>query len=181
MSAKNQKRKHINLLPKEDFDKTTLGRILRWALTTFRFIVIIVELVVVSGFLSRFYLDVKIGDLDDEINQKSAAIQTRSDFERSFRKTQLKLSVLSTLSSEDKQLIPLVNLIGEIMPTDTQLVSISKLDNVTTIKANALNEASISFLLDSLKESEKFTSVSLLRVEKDSESQFTTFTLELTS
>jgi len=58
MAAK--KEKPINLLPKDSFAETTLGRVITWFLGTFRIMVIAVELVVVAAFLSRFWLDSKM-------------------------------------------------------------------------------------------------------------------------
>lgn len=183
MSARKKKHKHINLLPKQDFEKTTLGRILKWALTTFRFIVIIVELVVVAGFLSRFYLDVRIGDLDEEIDQKAALIESTSRFtdEKNFRRTQAKLSVLSSVYSLESSNSSLVNIISDNTPPDTRIVSISKSGTTTSIVGLSLNEQSISSFITSLNRSEGFTSVHLKRLEKDDSSPFITFSLEVTS
>jgi len=170
------KRKNINLLPRGKFSKTAKGRVLKWALTTFRFIVIIVELIVVAGFLFRFYLDIQIGDLDEEINQKSALIQSRYDFEKEFRKTQLKLSVLSTLGQDSNKNSPTIEFLSQSIPTDTQLVSYSKTGNTFTIRGAALSEFSINAFINSVRNS--YPETSLIRLEKTNDSPFIMFTVE---
>lgn len=82
MPARKKKTKAINLLPQEAFAKTTLGRTLTWLLSTFRIIVISVEMVVVVAFLSRFWLDARITDLNDELKQKQAVITSLATFEK---------------------------------------------------------------------------------------------------
>ncbi len=54
----------INLLPQEEFAVSTLGRILAWLMSTFRYIVIAVEMVVMLAFLSRFWLEWNTHDVD---------------------------------------------------------------------------------------------------------------------
>ena len=62
-----KKEPEINLLPQEEFEGSVIGRILKWGLSTFRIIVIIVEMVVMAAFLSRFWLDAKNSDLNEDI------------------------------------------------------------------------------------------------------------------
>ncbi|KKR69678.1 MAG: hypothetical protein UU12_C0039G0005 [Candidatus Woesebacteria bacterium GW2011_GWA2_40_7b] len=92
------KTKTINLLPQEEFDVSTLGRILKWAMGTFRIIVIVTEMIVMTAFLSRFWLDAQNSDLNDAIAIKTAQISAQSDFEKQFRILQHKLSIFKTLT-----------------------------------------------------------------------------------
>ena len=71
------KKKNINLLPKEEFDASVVGRLLRWAMGTFRIIVIITEMIVMAAFLSRFWLDAQNSDLNDEIRFASSQIDSQ--------------------------------------------------------------------------------------------------------
>ena len=67
--AARKKSSRINLLPQEEFAASTLGRILAWILSTFRILVIMTELIVILAFLSRFWLDARTTDLNEEIKQ----------------------------------------------------------------------------------------------------------------
>lgn len=179
MPARRKKSGNINLLPKEDFDKTTLGRILSWALTTFRIIVIAVEFVVISGFLSRFYLDVRIGDLEEEIKQQSALIDSQHDFEKEFRTVQSRLTTISSINSDPgNKLVPVVDIISKEIPQDARLISINKTGNLVTIRGAAFSESSINLFLGTLKKQGSFSQVSVVRLEREADSPYNIFTIE---
>src|SRR3990167_1085348 len=88
----------INLLPQEEFESSTFGRVLKWLLSSFRIMVIITELVVMTAFLSRFWLDAKTTDLNDSIKQKQAVIESQNNFEKEFRKTQNRLVIFKEVT-----------------------------------------------------------------------------------
>ena len=105
-AQKTKKSQPINLLPKEEFAASTFGRIIKWLLSTFRVIVIVVEVVVMSAFLSRFWLDARSTDLNDQIKQRQSIIASFSSFEQSFRATQAKLAVFAATTKEESQTLP---------------------------------------------------------------------------
>lgn len=179
MAARRSKNKLINLLPSEDFDKTTLGRVLKWALTTFRYIVIFVELIVVGGFLSRFYFDVQIGNLNDEIKQQSAVIAAKHPtLEEPFRKIQLKLSILSSIGDESNSVLPMIDALAENIPYDSRILRISKDSQKVTIQMASVSEGSALFFLDSLSRNQAFSNLEIIRVESEIGSPFINYTLE---
>lgn len=169
MPAKKQNKRNINLLPKEDFDKTTLGRILKWSLTTFRFIVIMVEFVVIAGFLSRFWLDVKIGDLDSEIQDKSSVIAAQYPFEQNYRKLQAKLAAVAKITSDKNSILPLVDTIAQNIPVDIQLSNLTKTDTTVDIQGSSISESAISQFMSDLEGTPKFSAVTLRRMEYQNE------------
>src|SRR3990167_3725924 len=96
------KNKPINLLPQEEFDASIVGRVLKWAMGTFRIIVIITEMIVMGAFLSRFWLDARNSDLNELIDIKSAQISLQSEFEKEFRGLQTKLNIIEEMSKNTK-------------------------------------------------------------------------------
>lgn len=96
------KNKAINLLPSEEFNASTTGRILRWATGTFRVIVIVTEMVVMGAFLSRFWLDAQNSNLNNAIKVKSAQIAAQANLEKQFRGVQTKLEVFNQLDKDKK-------------------------------------------------------------------------------
>jgi len=102
-ARKKQKQLKINLLAQEEFATSVLGRILSWALSTFRVIVIAVEMIVVVAFLSRFWLDARITDLNDELKQKQAIVASQATFEKRFRSAQSRLEILFEVTKEPKK------------------------------------------------------------------------------
>ena len=65
----------INLLPQSEFGQTFWGRFLKWAVSTGRYFLIFVELVVIIAFMSRFKLDKDLADLADNIAGKKAVLE----------------------------------------------------------------------------------------------------------
>lgn len=148
--------KSINLLPQDEFQLTSLGRILKWALSTFRVMVIITELIVMSAFLSRFWLDAKNSDLNEEINISKAQVLAYSEVEQEFRNYQNKLSIAKSLYSEENNSDLIKNITNQL-PADIILSSIQKTEEGVQLKALSYSEKSIAqFLvnLESLKEIE---------------------------
>ena len=171
------KHRNINLLPREDFERTTLGRIMKWALTSFRFIVIVVEFVVIGGFLFRFYLDVQISNLDDEIQQKSALISSRSSFEQEFRAIQKRLEIYAQITDEDNKTSPAFLDVTASLPSDTQLLSFTKRRDTLEISGATLNEASIGSFISNLEQKDRFLEVSLKQISIPKDSPFVQFDL----
>jgi len=75
----------INLLPKDSFEFSTLGKTLKWALSSGRVMVVLTEFVVILAFGSRFYYDRKLNDLIETIDQKQAVIESYVDIEKQMR------------------------------------------------------------------------------------------------
>lgn len=175
-----RKAKQINLLPLDDFESSTFGRILKWALSSFRVMVIITELVVMSAFLSRFWLDARNSDLNDGINVNKSQVVAFEDVEKNLRNYQKKLSI-----SREMYLDPnhseIVEEISKYMPEDITLSSIQKNNNGIQIKASSLSESSIAQFLVNLTSNNNYTDVNLSQVASSVDNSFvTTFTITAT-
>lgn len=144
------KNKSINLLPQEEFDASMLGRTLKWAMGSFRIIVIITEMVVMAAFLSRFWLDAQNSDLGDSIKVASAQILAQSDFEKEFRGVQQKLNIFKQIEAAPKQ-SGKIDLAASKIPQDLTLTSISVQSNQIQIKGTADTELGIAQYVANLK------------------------------
>lgn len=172
-----QKVKLINLMPQDEFESSDLGRILKWALSTFRVMVIITELVVMSAFLSRFWLDAKNSDLNDEISVYKAQISAYSDIEARFRSLQERTSIIKAIYS-GKTMTSIVTDITNTVPGSVSLTSISFSEGQVIIKATSTLEESIAEFLVNLANSKNLSEVNLTQVSSniDGEAQ-TNFTV----
>lgn len=177
MAAKTAK--HINLLPKEDFERTTLGRIMKWALTSFRFIVITVEFVVIAGFLFRFWLDIQISNQDDEITQKSALISSKSSFEQSFRSVQAKTMIFQEITKNENLSLPIIKSITDSLPPDSQILSITREEDLVSIEGASLNESSISAFIANLKDKDNVNNASLSEISTAESSPLVKFRMTI--
>lgn len=165
------KNKSINLLPQEEFEASTLGRILKWAMGTFRIIVIVTELIVMSAFLSRFWLDAQNSDLNDEIRVKNAQISAQSDFENEFRSIQTKLDIIKSLSQE-KRLSEKVDLISSKIPGDVLLSSITVESGVIQLKGVGNSESGVAQFVTNLKSDILLKGVDLLSLNSSEDNPF---------
>lgn len=175
---KNQKL--INLLPQEEFEASVTGRVLKWTMSTFRYIVIVTEMIVMGAFLSRFWLDARNADLSDSLKIKTAQIQSQGDFEKTFRDLQSRLSILAQLGGNVKP----TDVIGSIvskLPTDIVLTSISYQDGSATIKGASGSEIDIAQFIANLKGDKNFKKVTLGQITSSQLNQLqNVFSVDLT-
>ena len=174
------KSKSINLLPQEEFDTSIVGRILKWAMGTFRIIVIITEMIVMGAFLSRFWLDAQNSDLNDVIKLESAEITSQASFEKEFRNAQSKLAIIKTITQAQKP-TDSATVITSKLPQDVSLTSITVQDGSVQIKGNAGSEISIAQFIANLQSEKTFKTVELGQINSsDSNASLTIFTLNVT-
>lgn len=179
MAARKDKEHKINLLPQEEFAGTTLGRTLKWAMGSFRIIVIVTEMVVMAAFLSRFWLDARNADLNDLIKQKVAVISASSEVETEFRDTQKKLKIFSTLAAQEGAVSNTINRITSALPSDVFLISYSFNQESIQVKGSSPSEVSIAQFIVNLENSDIFEKVSLSNVDTAQEETSLTFTLRI--
>jgi Tfp pilus assembly protein PilN len=179
--AARKKQKNINLLPQEEFASTTLGRALAWVLSTFRIIVIITEVVVMGAFLSRFWLDARVSDLNDEITEKRAIIEATTDFEEDFKSAQKRLGIFTAIASEEFGAASTLETITSYIPNNVALVSYSFLQNKASVKGVSSSERAIAQFIANLESVEEFEKISIVQLgaSEDQVSQLL-FTLDIT-
>lgn len=164
-------RGEINLLVQEGFESTTIGKILNWALATGRIIVVVVELVVIVAFLSRFWLDRRITDLTEVITQQSAEIGAAANFEQDFKTVKEKIKTFGELSTESQKKAALVDNITASLPADVFLRSISFAEGSVSMRGSALTESGLAGFLLNLESITKLEEVGLAQVSFGVESQ----------
>lgn len=156
------KNKSINLLPQEEFDVSLLGRTLKWAMSTFRIIVIVTEMVVMGAFLSRFWLDAQNSDLTNAIKVKSAQIKALSTTEKDFRNLQSKINIAK--QSKPNVASQRIEAITSKLPSGINLTSISITDTSAQIKGASTSEFGIAQFVANLNANSENKSVDLLQV-----------------
>lgn len=178
--AAQKKREEVNLLPQEEFAASILGRVLTWLLTTFRVLVILTEVIVVAAFLSRFWLDAKSTDLNDEIKQKQAIIASYSSFEKDWNNLQRKITVLLPLTIKEKPISDLLSQIATFVPPEINLlaISISNKDEKVEIRGESFSEKPIAQFITNLSAINELSGVSLSQVVTQSSTQTIEFSLK---
>ena len=177
MAAK--KEKGINLLPQNEFEASTLGRILRWALSTFRYIVIVTEMVVMGAFLSRFWLDAQNSDLNENIRQKVGIISGYQDIEKEFNLAQKRLKIFSEISKQPPK-SEVAKTISSLLPADVSLTSMSLGADSSQINAVSGSEQGIAQFITNLEAQKQFGKVELSQLVSSKENQsYIIFTIKL--
>lgn len=154
----------INLLPKDPFFSTVVGKTLRWALSAGRYVVIFTELVVIISFITRFTLDRRVTDLNSSINQKKQLILSYGDVEDEFRVAQEKISQYKQTEQETNLVDTFANL-SEIMPDSIIMEELAIRPIDVNISGRTLSQNAFNLLINNLQISPKFTKINVSEVE----------------
>jgi len=168
--AAPQKR-DIELLPQEEWEKTSLGKFLKWILTAGRYIVIVTELVVISAFLSRFKLDRDLTNLHEEIEEKQARVQAMGDFEKEFRFLQKRIEVIQEIDGVRKVTTGLIENLVPLLPIDVSLSDFTVSGKEISLTATAFSEEGLATFLGNLKKSPQFNRLNLTHVSMGTEKE----------
>ncbi len=76
--------KEISLLPQDENPNSVGARLIHWLTTVGRYVMVFTELIVISAFISRFWLDRKNADLSAILRQQKAILETTKDFEQQY-------------------------------------------------------------------------------------------------
>jgi hypothetical protein len=157
----------VNLLSKDPFSESFIGRVLMWALSIGRYIVVFTELVVILSFLSRFTLDRQMTDLNSKINQQLLIVESYGDLEVNFRSLQDKLAFVRS-QTEKTNLEDVLDIIVSRLPPDVKLVKLSVQNETVSISATTLSSGGMSRFINGLRSDKGFTDIKLSSVTTDS-------------
>lgn len=149
----------IEFLPREDWEKTSFGKFLKWLLTVGRYIVIFTELIVILAFLSRFKLDYDLTNLYQQIEEKQTIIQSSADFENDFRFLQKRLASIQDLRKKQLQTGKLLEEISSLTPIDVSFSGLTVDENKASFTAMALSESGIATFINNLERSPRFSNL----------------------
>ncbi|HUW24508.1 MAG TPA: PilN domain-containing protein [Patescibacteria group bacterium] len=161
--------KRINLLPKDKFESSTLGRFLKWSTSTGRAIVVLTEFVVICAFLSRFYFDTRLANLFDEINQKKAIVASAAAFEEDFRRTQEKIQVIKVLLTQESKPSVLISEISQLLPLDVSLTALNLEEKDITLSGYTFTENGLRLFWISLNQYPELEEVTLTNISSRKE------------
>lgn len=157
----------INLLGSEDLQHSPWGRILVWATTYGRYIMITTEIVVLLAFISRFSLDRKLTDLNEEIMQKQAIIEANSGFEAEFRSLQERIRTIKTLVAGQGQLRDVLEELQRLLPPDVHFDSLALDQGKLVAKTLAATTAGFSQFLSNVGQSSVLQNIEVGEIRKN--------------
>ena len=176
MSAKQR----INLLPKDEFESSTLGKFVKWAVSVGRWIVVFTEFIVICAFLSRFYFDTQLANLFDDLEQKQAMVKSATSFEQNFREVQKRTQIVKTILAEEEKPSELFLDINRLTPLDIFLTEMSFTEKGLTMGGYALSENGLNVFLNNLSLLSKLSEVSLNNISLNNEISGINFNISAT-
>lgn len=157
---------NINLLPKDPFYSTVIGKVLRWALSAGRYIVIFTELVVIFSFVARFTLDRQVTDLNQAIAQKKVIIESYGSLEQEVRSVQDKIVQYRQFEQETSSVETFANL-TQVMPANINLKELTINPTYVVISGETNSQQAFNLLINNLQISDKFHNIDVNSVESD--------------
>lgn len=154
----------INLLSQSEFEQPFWGRFLKWAITTGRYILILVELVVIVAFLSRFKLDKDMADLSDSIAGKKAVLDATYSTEQNFRFTQSQLNAAEILLNSQARARQTLETAVSYVPPQVTLTKLALQLNSLTISGQASTTDGLAILLARMTADRGWKSIDLSEV-----------------
>ncbi|KKP29551.1 MAG: hypothetical protein UW35_C0043G0004 [Candidatus Collierbacteria bacterium GW2011_GWF2_44_15] len=158
---------HINLLPKDSFEFSALGKILKWTTTVGRILVVMTEFVVILAFASRFYFDKKLNDLNDEIEGKLAVIEGYAEVESSMREVLARQAVITESGSEAVNVEERISSISRAIPVGVSLSTMRIETKEVLLTGSAGSEGLFAQTLTNFKRAAEVSKVSLGQTSYD--------------
>ncbi len=157
----------INLLPKDSFEFSSLGRIMKWSLTSGRVLVVLTEFVVILAFGSRFYFDKKLNDLLEVIDQKQAVVDSYAQIEAKIRDVLARQQVVTKYLTTNVGFENKLSAIKRVTPPDVSfsevVINVEKINLVGT----AGSESGFASLIAGINQLPDVASVSIGGVDFD--------------
>ncbi len=151
----------INLLGEQDLEHTPWGRIVAWATTYGRYIMITTEIIVLLAFISRFSLDRKLTDLTEEVNQKQVIIKANADFEKQIKSLQANLATIKKVISTQAGPVDIISTLETLIPPDVYLTTIELSTTRLSVAAVAGSTQGFSQFLANLQVAKQLKNVML--------------------
>ena len=165
-------KKELSLLPESENPRSFGARFFKWITSTGRVTIILTELIVISVFISRFWLDRKNSDLSEISRQKQAILESIVPFEKEFIQLQQRLSYIKNFYSNqpkyDNQINSLIVSTPEDLFYETLSVSQDEKSKATTINTSliAYKEESIVSFITNLMLNPDIDQVNVNKIEK---------------
>ena len=146
----------LNLLKPQSNPEKILVKLIRWLLSSGRYIFIFVEALVLIAFIARFKLDADLQAKKEAIDQQIPYIESLSSYEILIRNTQLKLATIDSSKKSSLNSSEILKKIADQVPTSVKINSIRMEKDIdsTTFHINGQTQinSDIAYFATGLKE-----------------------------
>lgn len=166
MPAKSSQFK-VNLLPKDNFEFSVVGKFLRWALTAGRVMVVLTEFVVILAFGSRFWFDKKLNDLRETIQQKEVVVESYAETEEEMRRILARQEPVKDYIESNLYLTERVNDLRYFLPEGVSLTELKIEEGKTSLSGVAGSEETFSRMIRAATQMENVYKTEVKELEFD--------------
>ncbi|OGG02280.1 hypothetical protein A2W14_00950 [Candidatus Gottesmanbacteria bacterium RBG_16_37_8] len=165
----NRKKSGINLIIKPEEQLSISSQFLNWALTYGRYIIIIIQIVVLSVFFMRFKIDRDRTDLKEGVVQKKALVESIIDVENEIKRVQKRLSDIKLITSNQDIYLRVIKFLEKNTPVDTSFALLSFSKNTVKFVAISENLKTFNFLLKRIQDDKLLTDIQLEDLKRRSD------------
>jgi Tfp pilus assembly protein PilN len=162
---------NLDLLKPQSNPEKALVRLIRWLLSSGRYVFIFVEAIVLIAFVARFKLDEDLASKKEAIEQQIPYIQSLKPYEIQIRQTQLKLSTIGSFYGNYPDYVKILKKIADQTPAGVKITSINMEKNASAIgiqlSAQAQNNNDLANFIEGLKQDNSFSDVEVNSVAFD--------------
>ena len=151
----------INFFLQDKFERTPIGRFLKWALTIGKYIIILTQLIVIATFLFRFKLDKNLEVLNENINQNQKFIIASQDLEYKTRIVQDQLETLKMINKDQVLISQTIEILSQITPLEVKLETVNLSQKSINIEGSALSEIGLATLINGLQNQPYFSNINV--------------------
>jgi hypothetical protein len=166
-------RLNLNLLYPQGINPKIYIRFIKWLIAYGRFIVIIVEVVVLACFVYRFKLDEDLNHLKETINNQVPYLESLTTDESLNNQTQTKLKTIQQVYTSSENYQKVLTKIASQTPIGTKVSNIN-LDGATNegllnfkITSQTPNNNEVAIFLNGLKNTPNLSEITLASISFD--------------
>jgi hypothetical protein len=157
----------VNLLPKDAFELSFLGKFLKWSLTAGRVIVVLTEFVVILAFASRFWFDKKLNDLREANSSKQTTILSYAETENKMREILVKQKAVDNFLEEGFQVNDGLDKLRLLLPSGTVLSQVNFTPTGLGIAGISGSEQALAQTIGAMKSYHGVVGLEIKKIEFD--------------
>ena len=140
-------------------------KVMNWALTIGRLIVILTEVIAVLVFAYRFSLDESLVDTHSSIKQKQTLISFLKNDENKYRNLQERLALAATFSEKSIKTNKILRDIIDLVPQETRVNDLTLNKDRVNININISSISQLTDFINPLKNYPAIKSISIDNIE----------------
>jgi Tfp pilus assembly protein PilN len=154
--------KSINLLESTGQPLSTWDKIYDWVFKVGRYVIVVVEAVVIMAFVSRFILDREYNDLKDSLEAKADILEGKKQFEAKSRQIQKVLTSISQIEENQKETSDKLDDVLKNVPSNVSIISISVNTQRATMECIAPDYDTVNRMERDFRNDPKYTDVQIV-------------------